>query len=92
MAESSLNVGVIGATGAVGEVFLRVAAERNFPFASLKLLATARSAGKKLRYKDQEITVEETREAALRGVDLVFCSATSAASREYAPIITSWAP
>ena len=88
MPKSQLNVAVIGATGAVGDVFLRVAAERNFPFASLKLLATARSAGKVLRYKDQDIVVEETTEAALAGADLVFCSATSAASRQYAPIIT----
>ena len=81
MPKSQLNVAVIGATGAVGDVFLRVAAERNFPFASLKLLATARSAGKVLRYKDQDIVVEETTEAALAGADLVFCSATSGRSR-----------
>jgi len=88
MPKSRPNVAVIGATGAVGDVFLRVAEERNFPLNSLKLLATARSAGKKLRFRGEDITVEETTEESLRGADLVFCSATSAASRQYAPIIT----
>jgi len=90
MPKSEPNVAVIGATGAVGEVFLRVAEERKFVAPNrLKLLATARSAGKRLRYAGEDITVEETSEAALRGAELVFCSATSAASREYAPIITA---
>ncbi|HRC62075.1 MAG: aspartate-semialdehyde dehydrogenase [Dehalococcoidia bacterium] len=83
------NVAVIGASGAVGDVFLRVAEERNFPVGNLKLLATARSAGKKLRFRGEEITVEETTAEALKGADLVFCSATSAASREWAPVITA---
>ncbi len=82
MPKSRPNVAVIGATGAVGDVFLRVAEERNFPLNSLKLLATARSAGKRLRFLDADIVVEETTEAALKGADLVFCSATSAASRQ----------
>jgi aspartate-semialdehyde dehydrogenase len=83
------NVAVIGASGAVGDVFLRVAEERNFPVGSLKLLATTRSAGKKLRFRDQEIIVEETTAEALKGADLVFCSATSDASRAWAPVITA---
>src|SRR5688572_1111262 len=89
MPNGNPNVAVIGATGAVGDVFLRVAEQRNFPLQSLKLLATARSAGKKLRFRGEDITVEETTEDALRGADLVFCSATSAASRQYAPFITA---
>ncbi|MGE0134019.1 MAG: aspartate-semialdehyde dehydrogenase [Dehalococcoidia bacterium] len=83
------NIAVIGASGAVGDVFLRVAEERDFPVGNLKLLATARSAGKKLRFRGEEITVEETTAEALKGADLVFCSATSAASREWAPVITA---
>jgi len=81
------NVAVIGATGAVGDVFLRVAAEREFPVSELKLLATARSAGKQLKFGDQSITVEETSEAALAGADIVFCSATSEASKQWGPIV-----
>jgi aspartate-semialdehyde dehydrogenase len=82
-----LNVAVIGASGAVGDVFLRVAEERQFPIGSLKLLATKRSAGKQLKFRDESITVEETSADTLKGADLVFCSATSEASRAWAPAI-----
>jgi aspartate-semialdehyde dehydrogenase len=83
------NVAVIGATGAVGNVFLRVAAEREFPFTQLKLLATARSAGQQLQYRDQSITVEETSEAVLADADIVFCSATAEASKLWGPIVAA---
>ncbi|MPZ98295.1 MAG: aspartate-semialdehyde dehydrogenase [Dehalococcoidia bacterium] len=81
------KVAVIGATGAVGDVFLRVAEERNFPVARLKLLATARSAGRRLTFRGEEIEVEETSEAALADSDIVFCSATSEASRKWGPVV-----
>ncbi|MSQ42143.1 MAG: aspartate-semialdehyde dehydrogenase [Dehalococcoidia bacterium] len=81
----SLTVAVIGASGAVGEVFLRVAAERAFPVGELRLLATARSAGRRMAFRGREYVVGETTEQALDGVDLVFCSATSAASRQWGP-------
>lgn len=87
MSSSQPKVAVIGATGAVGDVFLRVAEERNFPFGGLKLLATKRSAGKQLRFRGEAITVEETSEQSLAGADIVFCSATSEASRTWAPVI-----
>ena len=76
-----LNVAVIGASGAVGDVFLRIAEQRTFPIGKLKLLATARSAGRVLMFRGEPYTVEETSEEALAGADLVFCSATSEASR-----------
>ena len=81
------NVAVIGATGAVGEVFLRVAEQRDFPIDELKLLATARSAGKQLQFRGEAITVEETSEAAIANADVVFCSATSEASKHWGPIV-----
>jgi aspartate-semialdehyde dehydrogenase len=81
----SLTVAVIGATGAVGDVFLRVAEERKFPVDELRLLATSRSAGRKLKYAGNEITVQETSTEALQGADLVFCSATSEASLHWGP-------
>ena len=81
------NVAVIGATGAVGEVFLRVAAERDFPVGELKLLATARSAGRRVQFRGETYTVEETSAEALRGADLVFCSATAEASRRWGPVV-----
>ncbi|MFA7250505.1 MAG: aspartate-semialdehyde dehydrogenase, partial [Dehalococcoidia bacterium] len=78
-------VAVIGATGAVGDVFLRVAEQREFPMKQLKLLASPRSAGKRLAFRGQQITVEETTERTLEGADIVFCSATSAVSKQWGP-------
>jgi len=78
-----VNVAVIGATGAVGAAFLQVAAERRFPIKGLKLLATERSAGKRLRFGEGEIEVEVTRPEALKGADFVFISASDEASRQY---------
>ena len=81
------NVAVIGATGAVGDVFLRVAEQRDFPIEELKLLATSRSAGKQLQFRGESITVEETNEAAVASADVVFCSATAEASKRWGPIV-----
>jgi aspartate-semialdehyde dehydrogenase len=77
------NVAVIGATGAVGKTFLSVAAERAFPVKSLKLLATERSAGKRIPFGESEVVVEKTTPDALKGADFVFISASDEASREY---------
>ena len=84
-----LNVAVIGASGVVGEVFLRVAEERNFPVGSLKLLATKRSAGRQMQFRGESLTVEETSAEALAGADLVFCSATSEASLQWGPQVVA---
>ena len=81
MKKIGLDVAVIGATGAVGEVFMRVAFERNFPIRNLRLLASSRSAGKQVKYGNEVLTVLETNEEALEGVDLVFCSASSEVSK-----------
>jgi aspartate-semialdehyde dehydrogenase len=80
------NVAVVGATGIVGAEFLKIAAERNFPLKGLKLLATKRSAGKRIRFGESDIEVEETTPRSFAGSDFVFISASGAASREYAPI------
>jgi aspartate-semialdehyde dehydrogenase len=80
------NIAVIGATGAVGKVFLDIMERRPFPLKSLRLLASARSAGTKIRFRDQDITVEETTPHAIEGADFVFISATDEISEEYAPI------
>ena len=80
------NVAVVGATGVVGLEFLKIAAERRFPVGSLKLLATERSAGKRIPFGEGQITVEVTTPASFKGSDFVFISASGAASREYAPI------
>ena len=64
------NVAILGATGAVGQEFLNLIEERNFPFAELKLLASKRSAGKKIQFMGKEYTVEEATENSFEGIDI----------------------
>jgi aspartate-semialdehyde dehydrogenase len=85
MAEN-YNVTVIGATGMVGEAFLGILADRRFPLGKLRLLASSRSAGKRIQFDGREITVEELSEATVEGCDLAFISATDEISKKYAPI------
>jgi aspartate-semialdehyde dehydrogenase len=80
------NIAVVGAAGVVGLEFLKIAAERRFPVKALKLLATERSAGKRIPFGEGEITVEATTHHSFKGADFVFISASGAASKEYAPI------
>ena len=77
------NVGIVGATGAVGYELLKVLAERKFPIADLKLLATERSQGKKINYDGKEYTVEATTEDSFAGLDIVLFAGGSA-SKTYA--------
>jgi len=86
MGSKQYNIAVVGATGAVGTEFLKVVAERRFPLKGLKLLATERSAGKRIPFGEGEIVVERTTHDAFKGADFVFISASGAASREYAPV------
>jgi aspartate-semialdehyde dehydrogenase len=79
------HVAIVGATGAVGTEFLRLLESRPFPLASLKLLASARSVGKTMSYKGQEISVEELTTDSFDGVDIAFFSAGGSRSREFAP-------
>ncbi len=76
----------MGATGAVGTEFLHLLEERNFPLKSLKLLASSRSAGKKLTFRGEELTVEELTENSFEGVDLVLASAGGSFSKKFNPI------
>jgi len=64
------NVAILGATGAVGQEFIKLIEERDFPFASLKLLASSRSAGTKISVKGKEYTVEEAKPESFEGVDI----------------------
>ena len=79
------NVAVVGATGLVGHEFLKIAAERHFPINELRLLASSRSAGKRILYGGDEVEVEETTPNSFRGVDLAFFSASSDVSRDLVP-------
>ncbi len=78
------NTAIVGATGAVGREFLRLIEERKFPYAELKLLASSRSAGKKINFMGKEYTVEETTENSFEGMDFVLFAGGSA-SKLFAP-------
>ena len=78
-------VALVGATGAVGEVLLRVLEERRFPVRELRALASERSAGTTVRFAGEEIPVATAEPSAFRGVDFVFFAATGTLSRDLAP-------
>ena len=80
----SYNLAIVGASGAVGHEFLKVLAERDFPIAELRLLATERSAGKRIDFKGRTYTVEKTTAESFRGMDIALF-AGGAASLEFGP-------
>jgi len=82
---STPSVAVVGATGAVGAEFLGILEERRFPMRSLRLLASARSAGQRLRFAGQELSVEVLGERSFEGIDLALFSAGKSVSREFGP-------
>jgi aspartate-semialdehyde dehydrogenase len=79
------NVGVVGATGQVGGVVLRLLAERAFPLDELRLFASARSAGSTISFQGKDITVEDASTADVAGLDLAIFSAGATTSRAQAP-------
>src|SRR3984957_2722972 len=81
----AVNVAIVGATGAVGQEFLNVLAERKFPIANLKLLASSRSAGKTATFAGKEYVIEELRHDSFAGVKIAFFSAGGSISKEFAP-------
>ena len=78
------NVAIAGVTGAVGQEFLGILAERDFPIDSLKMLASHRSVGKKIAFKGKEYTVEELGAGSFERVDIALFSAGGARSKEFA--------
>jgi len=84
-----VNVGILGATGAVGEEMLRVLAEKNFPVNNLKLLASAKSAGKKVSWQGQEYIVEEVTEDSFENMDILLVAVGRAISKHYSPVAAS---
>lgn len=79
------KVAVVGATGAVGIEMLETLEKRNFPVSELKLLASARSVGKKFKFHGEEIAVEELTKDSFKGVDIALFSAGGSISKEFAP-------
>ena len=80
------HVAIVGATGAVGVEILSCLETRNFPVGSLKLLASARSAGKQVAFRGEMLTVEELTEKSFDGVDIALFSAGGGISLKFAPI------
>ena len=81
------NVAILGATGAVGREMLKVLEERDFPIGELKCLASKRSVGKLIPFKNEQIAVEEATKDSFEGVDIVLGAASNALAKELAPHI-----
>ena len=69
---SSLNIALVGASGAVGTEFLKLFELRNFPVKNLKLLSSARSAGKSISFKGKKIALENLNDKSFKNIDLAF--------------------
>jgi aspartate-semialdehyde dehydrogenase len=78
------RVGIMGATGAVGSIMLQILAERNFPIAELRPLASARSLGKSVPFRGENVPVQVLTEQSFAGLDIVLASAGASVSRQYA--------
>ena len=80
------NIAIVGATGLVGQEFIKILAQRSFPMESIKLLASDRSAGRKLMVNKQEIEVGETTPDSFEGIDIALFSAGAEISRHFSPL------
>ena len=83
------TVAVLGATGAVGQEMIKILQERDFPVGKLIPLASARSAGKTLLFKGEQITIQEAKEDAFQGVDIVLGAAENDIAQKFAPAIVA---
>jgi len=83
------TVAVLGATGAVGQEMIRILEERNFPVGQLIPLASARSAGKTLKFHGEDVVIREAREDAFAGVDIVLGAAENDIAKKFAPAIVA---
>ncbi|MBI3968832.1 MAG: aspartate-semialdehyde dehydrogenase [Chloroflexi bacterium] len=82
----SYSVAILGATGMVGQEFIKILEQRQFPVAKLKLLASPRSAGKRLKFRGEEIEVTAVAEDSFDGVDVALFSAGAGVSKQWAPV------
>lgn len=83
--QMKFNVAVVGATGAVGQQIIALLEERNFPIAELRPLASGRSAGKTVRFKGQDVVIQEATPDSFAGIDYALFSAGGGVSKELAP-------
>ena len=85
MNNASINVGIVGATGVVGQELLKLLHDRSFPMASLRLFASARSAGKTIECSGKKYTVEEAKPGVFADLDLAFFAVETSTTKELAP-------
>lgn len=83
--KTAYNLAVVGATGAVGQKIIEMLEDKDFPVQNLKLLSSKRSAGKKVTFKNRQITVEEAVPESFDGVDIALFSAGGSVSKQLAP-------
>ncbi len=83
------TVAILGATGAVGQEMIQVLQERDFPVGKLILLASARSAGKSLKFRGEDVIVQEACDGAFQGVDIVLGAAENDIAKRFAPAIVA---
>jgi aspartate-semialdehyde dehydrogenase len=86
MAEKKFNVAVAGATGAVGNQMIRCLEEADFPIKSVAFLASVRSVGRTLRFRGDEVAVQELKEDSFKGMDIALFSAGGSTSERFAPL------
>ncbi|NLE29206.1 MAG: aspartate-semialdehyde dehydrogenase [Phycisphaerae bacterium] len=80
----SVNVAVVGATGAVGKEFVKILEQRKFPYTNIKFLASARSAGKEIKFDGKTYIIEELTEKSFAGIDVALFSAGGSISKQFA--------
>ncbi|MHA0856021.1 aspartate-semialdehyde dehydrogenase [Paenibacillus sp. CMAA1364] len=85
MSNQKFNVAVLGATGAVGEQIIALLEKRDFPISKLKLLSSARSAGTVIKFKGQDVIVEEATPDSFEGINIALFSAGGDISKQFAP-------
>lgn len=85
--EKRKKIGILGATGAVGREMMKILEERNFPVSELRLIASERSAGKKLLFRGEEVTVIAAAPDAFAGLDIVLGAAENDIAKQYAESI-----
>ncbi|TKY60999.1 Aspartate-semialdehyde dehydrogenase [Spatholobus suberectus] len=84
--ENGPSIAVVGVTGAVGQEFLSVLSDRDFPYRSIKMLASKRSAGRRITFEDRDHVVEELTPESFDGVDIALFSAGGSISKEFGPV------
>ena len=82
-----VKVGILGATGVVGQEMMKILEERNFPVASLRPIASGRSAGKTIKFKGEDVTIVEAADSAFDGLDIVLGAAENDIAERFAPSI-----